>query len=552
MASVVVDAEPAPAGSASALEETSGGSSLLGAAQAWAKTPAKPASADASTKIDVLILGSDSDIEGATPTEDLRLLMAALERRSLKVSVWPDWCTLSPLLHTPGCLAGVAVLPLMVWDYCQSIGLHRAFCQLMSDLADIGARPAADLHGVQWCSDKRYLLELQSEGIPIVPTVHLPCGSTAGNLRDARTRLRERRADLVEASAAPFELSTSLGKRPRCSESPSPDGATPPPACYVAKPAVAGGGDGVERLRDGDARAEAALLRCLEMRDHMIQPFLPGVLAEGELCFVFVNGELLHAVRKDPEGWGQSATGAEGGCAGVGAGAGAAGEPTGVAAQQHACTHQPVILEESPPAAAEALARRALAFARRKCSAEGGAGFFLARVDLLPYRQEARRMPRAAAVGAPTSEGSGDGGGGDEAEGCGYLVSEIEIGWPHLFLRAQPGSADRVASKLIERRSSDETASQSPGGAEPAKVQGRYREGTGKVPSQSPGGAEPAKVAVDVDAMSVKEMKALIAAAGLSHSGITDKGELREQAREAAKQQAQGVPFEDRRAGRQA
>jgi len=58
--------------------------------------------------------------------------------------------------------------------------------------------------------------------------------------------------------------------------------------------------------------------------------------------------------------------------------------------------------------------------------------------------------------------------------------------------------------------------------------------------------------AVDVDAMGVQEMKALIAAAGLSHSGITDKGELREQAREAAKQQAQGVPFEDRRAGRQA
>eukprot|EP00967_Tisochrysis_lutea_P147199 scaffold279292_cov35-Tisochrysis_lutea.AAC.2 len=39
-------------------------------------------------------------------------------------------------------------------------------------------------------------------------------------------------------------------------------------------------------------------------RDVLLQPFLPRVAVNGEICVLFVNGELRHVVHKDPSGWG--------------------------------------------------------------------------------------------------------------------------------------------------------------------------------------------------------------------------------------------------------
>ena len=146
----------------------------------------------------------------------------------------------------------------------------------------------------------------------------------------------------------------------------------------------------------------------------LIQPFLSRVSELGELSFVFINGTLLHAVRKEPKGW----------------------------SAHHA---QPVTRLDQPPAEAESIAWRALKVAHelmgpeeRLQSALGKSAplpdllIYLARVDLLP---------------------------GNDGR---WLVSELELGWPHLFLRAAEGgtaaAAKAVAEALLHRFEGEEKA----------------------------------------------------------------------------------------------
>ena len=67
------------------------------------------------------------------------------------------------------------------------------------------------------------------------------------------------------------------------------------------------------------------------------------------------------------------------------------------------------------------MARRALAHTSKRGDAHESHGrcLYLCRVDLLP----------------------------DEASG--WLISEVEVGWPELFLRAQPAAAAAVADALL-------------------------------------------------------------------------------------------------------
>ena len=119
---------------------------------------------------------------------------------------------------------------------------------------------------MRWCSHKRYLLELRDAGVPIVPTVLLERGSGAAEVESAKSMLHR-----------------------RCR-----------PSHYVAKPALGSRGDGVERLEaSGDAAAWRQFERLLAERDMLLQPFLSSVMTGGELCLVFVDGELLHAVHKE-------------------------------------------------------------------------------------------------------------------------------------------------------------------------------------------------------------------------------------------------------------
>jgi len=115
---------------------------------------------------------------------------------------------------------------------------------------------------VRWNSHKRYLLDLERRGVPVTPTVLLPRGSVAS-------------------------LDTIL-ERQGWREA-------------VVKPAVSAASFGTLRVGAAEREAgEAHLQRLLAERDALVQLYLPSVEGHGERALVWIDGELTHAVRKNP------------------------------------------------------------------------------------------------------------------------------------------------------------------------------------------------------------------------------------------------------------
>jgi glutathione synthase/RimK-type ligase-like ATP-grasp enzyme len=113
---------------------------------------------------------------------------------------------------------------------------------------------------IRWNVDKKYLLEVEARGVPIVPTRHAERGSSvqlAVLLRDA---------GWSEA---------------------------------VVKPSVSGGA--FETWRAGRSDADAVrFARQLETMDCLVQPFAPELLSEGEWSLLFFRGRYSHSVVKRP------------------------------------------------------------------------------------------------------------------------------------------------------------------------------------------------------------------------------------------------------------
>lgn len=120
---------------------------------------------------------------------------------------------------------------------------------------------------VAWNSDKRYLGDLAARGVPVPPTVYLD-DATPDAVRSAFDAL------------APGPV--------------VPPGPAGPEGELVVKRRIGAGAAGQHRLR----RDQPIPV----MREPMLaQAFLPSILTEGELSFVFVDGELSHALEKRPK-----------------------------------------------------------------------------------------------------------------------------------------------------------------------------------------------------------------------------------------------------------
>jgi glutathione synthase/RimK-type ligase-like ATP-grasp enzyme len=137
------------------------------------------------------------------------------------------------------------------WDYHERAAEFREWVARAATQTELWNRPGT----VAWNMDKRYLRELEQAGVPVVPTLWADGGD------DVERPLRERGWSEV-----------------------------------VVKPAV---DLGARNLLRTDAAGAA-----LEVRGRaghlLVQPYLPSLEAEGELSLAFVDGELLHAVRKSP------------------------------------------------------------------------------------------------------------------------------------------------------------------------------------------------------------------------------------------------------------
>lgn len=144
------------------------------------------------------------------------------------------------------------------WTY------HRAPQRFARWLDDVSRRTAlyngAEI--VRWNMHKRYLLELEARGVPVVPTELVP--------QSADTSLR------------------AIAERRGFS-------------AVVVKPAISGGSRQTRRFEAHDLDAAEAHLRAITAReDALVQPYLPEVEQRGERSLVWIDGEITHVLRKAP------------------------------------------------------------------------------------------------------------------------------------------------------------------------------------------------------------------------------------------------------------
>ena len=186
--------------------------------------------------------------------EDLPPLVAALRGRAdVAVVDWDDaaldWSRFDLALLRS------------TWDYTMRCAEFLAWAERTSTHTRLFNPPPI----VRWNTDKHYLAQLGSAGVPIVPSVFVEPGADA---RHAVTRF-------LDAHAA---------------------------ADFVVKPAIGAGSRDAQRYtraqRDPAAVHAARLLA--DRRSVLLQPYLEQVDAHGETALIYFDGEFSHAIRKGP------------------------------------------------------------------------------------------------------------------------------------------------------------------------------------------------------------------------------------------------------------
>ncbi|MGH9135074.1 MAG: ATP-grasp domain-containing protein [Ilumatobacteraceae bacterium] len=136
------------------------------------------------------------------------------------------------------------------WDYHDRLDRYLEWARSVAEVTALWN----PLQLVEWNADKRYLLDLADEGVPIVPTSFVDLGDDV-------------------------------------------------PPCFgdvVVKPSVGAGSIGVKRF-DGDPDGARHHIDRLRRRGAvaMVQPYLGEIDQRGETGLVFLGGEYSHAFRKE-------------------------------------------------------------------------------------------------------------------------------------------------------------------------------------------------------------------------------------------------------------
>jgi glutathione synthase/RimK-type ligase-like ATP-grasp enzyme len=148
-----------------------------------------------------------------------------------------------------------AVLIRTVWDYFQH---YATFLAWLDTLDELGVPTINDTRLIRWNSEKRYLLDIEQQGVPIIPTRVAPAGRLAETL----------------ASVPEDEL--------------------------VIKPSVSGGAWHTVRGTPGTAAFSSAIEALPNDLDFLIQPFVPEIATNGEWSLLYFAGIYSHAVIKRP------------------------------------------------------------------------------------------------------------------------------------------------------------------------------------------------------------------------------------------------------------
>jgi hypothetical protein len=170
---------------------------------------------------------------------------------SVRVAIWSDpqvdWSA-SPL-----------TLIRATWDYPQRFDEFWRWLAHVETKTTLINDPAT----VRWNAHKRYLGELERDGIAIVPTIFVD-------------------------SSVEFDLQNECARRGWSD--------------IVIKPCVGGSSYGARRMRGQEIPGNGVrhLRSLLENGEAMVQPFLSEIETAGELACIFIDGTFSHAVRKAP------------------------------------------------------------------------------------------------------------------------------------------------------------------------------------------------------------------------------------------------------------
>ena len=195
---------------------------------------------------------TDDDYLASDPDTDLPLVLPALAEVGIEATpaIWHDpavdWSQFDALvIRSP-------------WDY-----THRPAAWLAWLDARAATTPVLNCaHTIRWNLDKRYLLDLEAEGVAIVPT------TVCDDEESVRAAL-----DTVTGSAAEV----------------------------VVKPTVSAGSKDTGRFAADDPQALALGEHVLTKgKQVMVQPCIPGVAEVGERSVVYFDGSLSHTLAKGP------------------------------------------------------------------------------------------------------------------------------------------------------------------------------------------------------------------------------------------------------------
>src|SRR4051812_38755229 len=143
------------------------------------------------------------------------------------------------------------------WDYIEVVDEFVAWAYATALVSDLW-NPAPL---IEWNVHKSYLLDLQAQGAPVVPTVVL----------------------LQGAAASLDGISDAQGWN-----------------TVVVKPAVSSGAQGAGRFDVGDPEGQAHLDALVAAGDSLVQPFVGSVARDGEISVVVIDGAATHAIEKRP------------------------------------------------------------------------------------------------------------------------------------------------------------------------------------------------------------------------------------------------------------
>jgi glutathione synthase/RimK-type ligase-like ATP-grasp enzyme len=184
------------------------------------------------------------------PDVDEPLLLDALREAGIDVRMTPWREDIDSVDVTPTIIRST-------WDYIHQVDDFVRWAEAASRRASLWN----PINIIRRNVHKGYLLELQSRGLPVTPTILAHRG-------EQRT-LAEMVAD----------------------------------SCWmdvVIKPAVGAGSFETHRLRADEPSSNELFSKLCAARDVLIQPYLTSVEGHGERALVWIDGEFTHAVRKSP------------------------------------------------------------------------------------------------------------------------------------------------------------------------------------------------------------------------------------------------------------